>query len=62
MVVSCLADYAGGEVKLEDSMVDSRWVNLEEAKSVDLIEGIYEELAMAEKMLKSEERGEWAKE
>ncbi|MEK7582531.1 MAG: NUDIX domain-containing protein, partial [Patescibacteria group bacterium] len=47
LVISCLADYASGEVVLDESMTEFRWVNLEEAKDVDLIEGIYEELEMA---------------
>lgn len=60
LVISCLADYAGGEVILEDSMVDYRWVTTGEAKTIDLIEGIYDELIMADKMLQGEERGEWS--
>lgn len=61
LVISCLADWAGGEIKLDSSMVNYRWVNLEEARTVDLIEGIYEELILAEKTLKCEKRGEWKK-
>ena len=61
LVISCLADYAGGEVKLDDSMTDSRWISLQEAKEIDLIEGIYEELVMADKVLHGREMGEWHK-
>ena len=59
LVISCLADYASGEVKMDDSMVDFRWVTLAEAKDVDLIEGIYEELAMAQNVLDGKPIGEW---
>ncbi|MBX4211540.1 MAG: NUDIX domain-containing protein, partial [Candidatus Yanofskybacteria bacterium] len=52
LVISCLADYASGTVKTDDSMVAHQWVTLKEAKKVDLIEGIYEELAMADRLLK----------
>lgn len=62
LVISCLADYASGEVVLDQSMTDSRWVTLEEAKSVDLIEGIYEELSMAQHVLDGKPIGEWTKE
>ena len=58
LVISCLSDYAGGEVILDSSMVDFRWTTLEEAKNIDLIEGIYEELVLAERMLMGE-RDEW---
>lgn len=59
LVISCLADYAEGEIKIDHSMVDFKWVTLEEAKNVDLIEGIYEELVMADWMLSGEKRSEW---
>lgn len=52
LVISCLADYASGEVTMDASMTDFRWVTLAEAKSVDLIEGIYEELEIAERVLR----------
>ena len=48
LVISCLANWESGEVVYDDSMVDFRWVTLEEAQSVDLIEGIYEELEIAD--------------
>lgn len=60
LVISCLAEYAGGEIKLDSSMSDYKWVTAKEAKNIDLIEGIYEELMLAEKMLQGES-GEWAK-
>ena len=59
LVISCLADYAGGEVRLCEEMTDFAWVNLKEAKGHDLIEGIWDELVMAERMLKGNGREEW---
>ncbi|MEK7589260.1 MAG: NUDIX domain-containing protein [Patescibacteria group bacterium] len=61
LVISCLADYASGEVVLDESMTEFRWVNLEEAKAVDLIDGIYEELEMADNMLNRGSVSEWKK-
>ncbi len=58
LVISCLADYAGGKIKTDHSMVDAKWVSLKEAKQMDLIEGIYEELVLADKMLKGEAKKE----
>jgi len=59
LVISCLADYASGEVTLQEGETDKfAWVGLEEAKDYDLLDGIYEELVMAEKQLKGE-RMEW---
>ncbi len=53
LVISCLADFAGGEVILEeDETVESKWVSLEEAKEFELIDGIYDELIMADNLLK----------
>lgn len=49
LVISCLADYQSGDVTLNpDETDDFHWVTLEEAKEYDLIDGIYDELLMAE--------------
>lgn len=61
LIVSLYADYANGEVKLNDESMDYKWVTLEEAKNYELIEGIYEELEMLNKILKGETVGEWKK-
>lgn len=59
IVISCLADYAGGEVKPQEGETDkAEWVTLEEARSYKLIDGIYDELAMAD-ALRCGERYEW---
>ena len=49
LVISCMADYVSGEVILQEGETDQcAWVTLDEAKSYDLIDGIYDELVMAE--------------
>lgn len=59
LVISCMADYVAGKVKLqEDETDDFAWVNLREAKKYDLIDGIYDELVMAEKKQKGK-KVEW---
>jgi 8-oxo-dGTP diphosphatase len=59
LVISCIADYVSGEVKLQEGETDQfAWVNLEEAKNYELIDGIYDELVMAEKHRKGI-RTEW---
>jgi len=43
MVISCMADYVSGEVKLQEGETDAyEWVFLEEAKNYQLIDGIYD--------------------
>jgi len=61
LIVSLYADYFSGEVELDEESVDFRWITLEEAKNYDLIEGIYEELKMLDKILKGEKIEEWKK-
>ncbi len=59
IVISCLADYVSGEVKLQEEETDKcEWVTVEEAKGYELIDGIYDELIMAESLRKGE-RYEW---
>ena len=61
LVISCLADYVSGEVILKEDETDHyAWVSLEEAKEYDLIEGIYDELVMAEELRRGIKR-EWVK-
>ncbi|MBI1999107.1 MAG: NUDIX domain-containing protein [Parcubacteria group bacterium] len=50
LVISCVAELAGGNITLQkDELDEYAWVTLEEAKKYDLIDGIYDELAMAER-------------
>lgn len=59
LVISCVADYDSGEIKLQEGEADEfEWVSLEEAKKIDLIGGIYEELVMADSQLKGT-KSEW---
>jgi 8-oxo-dGTP pyrophosphatase MutT (NUDIX family) len=49
LVLTCSADYHKGKVKLQSTECqDYAWVSLREAKKYDLIDGIYDELAMTE--------------
>ena len=61
LIISLFADHDSGEIGLSDEMIDHKWISLEEAKNYDLIEGIYEEIEMLDKLLKGEDVGEWAK-
>jgi len=49
LVISCMADFVSGEVKLQEGETDQfAWVSLKEAKSYKLLDGIFDELAMVE--------------
>lgn len=49
LVISCLADHVGGEAKMQEDETDAyAWVTLEEARNYNLIDGIYDELVMAD--------------
>ena len=52
LVLSYYAPYVSGEVKLDEDAVEYKWVTLKEAKELDLISGIYEEIEMVETLLK----------
>lgn len=59
IVISCMADYVSGKIKLQrEESDDFAWVFLKEAKKYDLIDGIYEELVMAENKRKGK-RVKW---
>lgn len=59
LVISCIADYLSGEIKLQEEEADAfAWVNADEAKNYDLIDGIYDELIMAEKNKRNQRRVE----
>ena len=63
LVISCLADYVSGDVKLQEEETDKfDWVTLEQAKNMPLIDGIYDELVMAEEKRKNRQgknKKEW---
>lgn len=54
LIVSLYAKPIGDKVQLCSALTDFSWVNLSEAKNHDLIDGIYEELEILDKKLKSE--------
>lgn len=59
LVISCVADYTSGEVTLKADETDEYvWVSLEAAKNYNLIDGIYDELVMAENK-RMGKRSEW---
>ncbi len=48
-VISCMAEWANGDVTLQIEECDEyAWVSVEEAKKYELIDGIQDELAMAD--------------
>ncbi len=59
LVISCMADYVSGEITLQPEELDKyAWVSLEEAKNYRLIDGIYDELAMAQNQ-RTGKKTEW---
>jgi len=54
IIVSLFGNAVGKDVKLCPALTDYKWVNLEEAKDFDLIEGIYDELIILDKKLKGQ--------
>ncbi|MBI4118529.1 MAG: NUDIX domain-containing protein [Parcubacteria group bacterium] len=62
LVISCIAEYAGGEITLQEGEADSyAWVTLNDAKGHNLIDGIYDELVLAENQRANRKRAEWAR-
>ena len=51
LTISLLADYAGGELKLDPCLSEHTWVTAEEAKAFDCIGSLHAELDMASKRL-----------
>lgn len=59
LVISCMADYVSGEIKLQAEENDQfAWVSLEEAGNYKLLDGIYDELVMVENK-RTGKRTEW---
>ena len=59
LVISCMADFTSGDIILQiEESVQYAWVSLEEAKGYQLIDGIYDELAMVENKRKGR-MSEW---
>lgn len=61
LVISCLATHQSGQVRLRDGESDqSTWVTLQEAQQYKLIDGIYDELVMADKLRRGQKQ-EWSR-
>ncbi len=59
LVISCKADYKSGKVSLQEKEADKHaWVTIDEAVNYDLIDGIYDELVLADISIKGI-KGEW---
>ena len=54
LIISLFAESTSEDVKLCNALTEYCWVNLEEARNYDLIEGIYDEFIMLDKKLKGE--------
>ena len=52
VLIKLAARYKAGEVVLEDSFSDSKWVNAEEAKGYDCIKGVPEEIIKTTEIFK----------
>ena len=50
---SYFTPYISGEVKLDIDATEFAWVNLEEAKKYDLIDGVWDEIRQVDEILKS---------
>lgn len=59
LIVSLWAKPKTKNINLCNALTDFAWVDLEEAKNYELIEGIYEELEILDKQLKSGKSEEW---
>jgi len=61
LIISLFAEPEEGEVKLCDALTEYKWVDINEAKNYDLIEGIYEELVILDEFLKKGSNIKWGK-
>lgn len=58
IVLSFFAQYVSGEVALDEDSIEFAWATCAECKNHDLIEGIYEEIEMVDKILKGGDEDE----
>lgn len=54
LVLSYYAPYESGEVKLDEDATEYKWVTLAEAKELDLIDGMWEEIELVDKTLREQ--------
>ncbi len=62
LIISLWTESKEGDVRLCNALTEYKWVTLEEAKNYELIEGIYEELEILDKRLKTGKMDEWGPE
>ena len=60
LIISLSAEHDNGEVVLNNESINYKWVDVEEAKNYDLIEGIYEEIVMLDNLIKGN-KVDWRK-
>lgn len=61
LVITCIAEYENGEVLLQEEECDKyEWVSIEDAKEYNLIDGIYDEIVMADEQRKGQ-KSEWSR-
>ncbi len=61
LIISLYAEPIGAEIKLCKALTEYAWVDINEAKNYDLIEGIYEELVILDNFLKKGGNMVWGK-
>jgi len=59
IVISLFGDYAGGDIKLDESMTEFAWITVDEVDKYDFIEGIGEEIKMLDHFCKEGKMIEW---
>ena len=53
IILSYFAKYKSGDVALDKDSIAYKWVTLDEAKNVDLIDGIFDEINMVDDIINS---------
>ena len=61
VIVSFMANYKNGDIKLDSSLIQWEWVDIVQAKEFDLIEGIYDELQLVYQFLQTGKMETWKK-
>jgi len=61
LIISLYCYYKSGDIKLSEELTEYAWVDLEESKNYDLVDGMYEELEMLDQLLKEGGIKEWEK-
>jgi 8-oxo-dGTP pyrophosphatase MutT (NUDIX family) len=59
LIISLFAEPLEGKIILEKSLTEYAWVTLEEARNYELIDGIFDELVILDKYLKTGTIQEW---